>query len=57
MANGKYATQGGGIAILNDYGQYIFIEVPSAEFSVGDTVPCDWGLEGPFDENWKLMKE
>ena len=57
MAKGTYRTQGGGKAIRKCLGWYVFIEVPKAfpEISVGDEVPCTWGVEGPFDENNKLI--
>ena len=43
-----YGTQGGGLA-KRDGNDYIFVEVPDwGDFQVGDEVPREWDLQGPF---------
>jgi len=43
-----YGTQGGGLA-QRDGNSYTFVEVPEwGDFQVGDEVPREWDLQGPF---------
>jgi len=52
-----YGTQGGGIAEMKSEKAY-FIEPPNwGSFQVGDEVPEEWGLTGPFDLDGSLMEE
>ena len=44
-----YGTQGGGLAREVE-GHYVFVEVPKhGNYKVGDDVPLQWSLTGPFD--------
>jgi len=44
-----YGTQGGGLA-REVNGRFIFVEVPEwGSFKVGDEVPAEWSVVGPFD--------
>jgi len=48
-----YGTQGGGLARKVE-NTYIFVEVPdwaSNLYQVGDEVPLEWGITGPFDQD------
>ena len=45
-----YGTQGGGIAVMQG-GRLVWEKPPDwfTEASVGDAIPSEWGIVGPFD--------
>jgi hypothetical protein len=49
-----YGTQGGGTAVIRG-GQLVWEEQPDwfTEAQVGDVVPEEWGIVGPFDRETK----
>lgn len=54
-----FATQGGGKARMEGK-RYVFTEAPpnQADLEVGDEVPEEWGIEGPFyEEDEQFAKE
>ena len=47
-----YGTQGGGLAEKTSGGRFLFVETPDwGNYQVGDEVPREWDVQGPFDQN------
>lgn len=51
-----YGTQGGGLAQKTGDGKLLFVEPPGwGNYKVGDEVPVEWGITGPFDQDDKMQ--
>lgn len=52
-----YGTQGGGLAQKTSNGKLLFVEPPGwGNYKVGDEVPMEWGITGPFDQDDNMQQ-
>lgn len=52
----RYGTQGGGMVVAAGKGRYVFVSDPPTGFKIGDYMPEEWGIAGPFDSKGKPIE-
>lgn len=51
----RYGTQGGGMVVKSG-NRFVFISDPPYGFKIGDYMPEEWGIAGPFDSKGKQIE-